>query len=87
MKQVIQNLFNSLNNEKTGYSGKKLTIISVVACIISAHIKWIAMGDFTQLTTVLTIDFTFILTLFGVNVADKKFNPSQSSTVDTPKVD
>jgi len=87
MKQVIQNLLNSLNNDKSGYSGKKLTIISVVACIIAAHIKWIAMGDFTQLTTVLTIDFTFILTLFGVNVADKKFNPTQPSITDAPKVD
>lgn len=75
MNKIIQNILSSLNNNKDGYSGKKLTIMSIVGCIVAAHVKWIMLGDFTQLDTVLAIDFGAILTLFGVNVADKKLNP------------
>ena len=71
MKKAIQNILNSFNNDKKGYSGKKLT---VVICVMAAHIKWIAMGDFSQLISVLTVDYATVLTLMGINVYDKKVN-------------
>lgn len=68
MKEVISNVLNAFNNiDRLGYSGKKLTAFAITLCVISAHIKWIALGNFTQLEMVLTIDYTFIATLFGIN--------------------
>lgn len=75
MKELIQNILSSLNNKSEGFSGKKLTAFTITGCIVAAHIKWITLGDFTQLTTVLTIDYGTILMLFGINVVDKKQNP------------
>jgi hypothetical protein len=76
MKDFITKLIGSLDNKMDGFSGKKLTIFSIVGCVIAAHIKWIMLGDFTQLIAVLTADYAIILTLFGVNVIDKKQNPT-----------
>ena len=74
MKEFIKNIIDSLNNEPKGYSGKKLSALVVMACVILAHAKWAYMGNFDQLEMVLTIDYTFIATMFGINVADKKIN-------------
>ena len=70
----IKNLLASFDNKEGGFSGKKLSALAVMICIITAHIKWITTGNFTQLEMVLTIDFTFICTMFGINVVDKKIN-------------
>lgn len=72
-------LLGSLSNDTAGFSAKKLTGFAITVCVIIAHIKWFNMKDFTQLTTVLTIDYTFIATLFGINVVDKMKNPTDSS--------
>ena len=74
MKQIINDLLASLHNQEGGYSGKKLSALAIVLCVIATHAKWIALGDFKQLEMVLTIDFTFIGTMYGINVADKKIN-------------
>ena len=74
MKKIITDLLASFNNQEGGYSGKKLSVLAVMICIVAAHTKWIMLGNFTQLETVLTIDFTFICTMFGINVTDKKIN-------------
>jgi hypothetical protein len=75
MKNILHNLILSLDNKGAGFSGKKLTAMSLVACVMAAHIKWIALGDFSQLVSVLTVDFGFISVLFGINEYGKKNTP------------
>ena len=73
MKDIIGNITNSFNNiEGLGFSGKKSTAFVIVLCCVAAHVKWIMMGDFTQLEMILTIDYAFIATLFGINEYGKK---------------
>lgn len=66
MKDIITKLIASFDNTKIGFSSRKLTAFIIVACIVAAHIKWIAMGDFSQLETVFMIDYSFIAALFGM---------------------
>lgn len=85
MKKFISDLLASLTNDGQGYSGKKLSAMVIVMCIVAAHIKWMTLKDFnTQLELVLTIDFSFILTIFGLNVADKKINTPTTPTDENP---
>jgi hypothetical protein len=72
MKQIIDKLVNSFDNNNLGFSSKKLTAFVIVLCVVSAHIKWLSLGNFSQLEMVLTIDFTFIATMFGINEYGKK---------------
>jgi len=73
MKEIISNISNAFNNvDRLGYSGKKLTAFVITICCVAAHVKWIALGDFKQLEMVLTIDYSFIAVLFGINTFDKK---------------
>lgn len=80
MKEFISNILGSLNNEKKGFSGKKLTAFSIVACVIAAHIKWICLADFSQLISVLTCDYAFISVLFGINEYGKKQDKNVTTT-------
>jgi hypothetical protein len=77
MKDIFKNFLLSLDNKQQGYSGKKLTAFALVVCVIAIHIKWISLGDFSQLISVLTVDFAFIATLFGINEYGKKQNPQK----------
>jgi hypothetical protein len=72
MKEILNKLVNSFDNNNLGFSSKKLTAFVIVLCVVSAHIKWLSLGNFTQLEMVLTIDFTFIATMFGINEYGKK---------------
>jgi hypothetical protein len=79
MKTILKNIVDSFNNiPGTGYSSKKLSAFVVMLCVMAAHVKWISLGDFSQLEMVLTIDFTFIATMFGINEYGKKINPKKS---------
>ena len=82
MKEFINNILASLNNKSEGYSGKKLTAFALVVCTLAAHIKWITLGDFSQLIPVLTCDYAFISVLFGINEYGKK-NDRDSNTTDS----
>lgn len=80
MKELFNNILNSFNNKlDTGYSAKKMTAFSIVVCVLAAHIKWITLGDFKQLEMVLTIDYTFVATLFGINEYGKKINKNENA--------
>ena len=81
MKQFINNILNSLDNKKdNGFSGKKLTILSIIICVIYGHYKLYNSDNWNQLfVSVLTIDFGTILTLFGLNITDKKINTSNET--------
>jgi hypothetical protein len=89
MKEKLTSFFNgilgSFSNDTTGYSGKKLTALAITACVVAAHIKWLSIGNLSQLEMVLTIDYAFIATLFGINVIDKKQNPMEQHSPDEPK--
>lgn len=82
MREFINNILASLNNKSEGYSGKKLTAFALVVCTLAAHIKWITLGDFSQLIPVLTCDYAFISVLFGINEYGKK-NDRDSNTTDS----
>ena len=82
MRDFVNNILSSLNNRSEGYSGKKLTAFALVACVLAAHIKWITLGDFSQLIPVLTCDYAFISVLFGINEYGKK-NDRDSNTTDS----
>ena len=71
MKKLISDLVASLNSKDEGFSGKKLSAFAVMICIVAAHVKWIAIGDFSQLEMVLTIDFAFIASMFGIGAYTK----------------
>ena len=80
MKEIFNNITNAFNNTNNlGYSGKKLTAFIITVCVVAAHVKWIALGDFKQLEMVLTIDYAFIATLFGINTYDKKIAKNDAS--------
>lgn len=77
MKDFLNKLIGSLDNDKVGFSGKKLTAFAVVICVVAAHVKWIALADFSQLIPVLTCDYAFVCMLFGINEYGKKQAPVQ----------
>jgi hypothetical protein len=71
MKKILTDIYNgfigSLDTKPhNGFSARKLTSITVMACVVAAHIKWIALGNFQQLEMVLTIDYAFVAALLGM---------------------
>jgi hypothetical protein len=66
MKQIIQKLIDSFDTTNKGFSSRKLTAFIIVSCVIAAHVKWLSLGDLTQLGEIFIIDYTFIAALFGM---------------------
>lgn len=66
MKQIIQKLIDSFDTTTKGFSSRKLTAFIIVSCVIAAHVKWLSLGDLTQLGEIFIIDYTFIAALFGM---------------------
>ncbi len=66
MKQVIQKLIDSFDTTTKGFSSRKLTAFIIVSCVIAAHVKWLSLGDLTQLGEIFIIDYSFIAALFGM---------------------
>jgi hypothetical protein len=75
----MKDLIDSFKMGDAGFSSRKLTAFILVACIVAAHIKWIAMGDFSQLETVFLIDYGFIAGLFGMTTYSNLSNNKGSS--------
>ena len=78
MKEVFDKIKKSFDMVEDGYSARKLTAFAIVIMVIIAHIKWLSLGNLTQLEMVLTIDYGFIAALFGMTTysALKKDKPS-----------
>lgn len=70
MKELIQKTLSALDTHSVGFSARKLSAFVVIVCCIAAHIKWMALGDFSQLTTVLTIDYGFIGLCLGMTTIE-----------------
>lgn len=66
MKDLINKILAGLDTHSTGFSARKMSAFVVICCVIAAHIKWMALGNLTDLGTVLTIDYTFIASLLGL---------------------
>ena len=62
----------SFDNSKLGYSGKKLTVVACMYCVIKITNAYIDKGDFSDITLVYTAFFSFIAALFGINEYSKK---------------
>ena len=66
MKKILSNLIKSFDTNDGGFSSRKLTAFVIVAMVVITHIKWLTLGNLTQLEMVLTIDYGFIAALFGM---------------------
>lgn len=86
MKKMFSEIYNgfigSLDTSDKPFSARKLTAITVMVCVVSAHIKWMAIGDLTNLENILLIDFGFVSALFGLTTyqAVKKSKDSKENT-------
>jgi len=76
---IITKIIDSFDLTKKGWSARKLTAFAITLCVIAIHIKWIAMGDFSQLETVFLIDYGFIAALFGMTTYSNLSNNKGSS--------
>lgn len=83
MKDIYDRILGSFDNEPRGFSSKKLTAFALTAVVIAIHIKWLALGDFSQLEMVLTIDYAFIASLFGMTTYQSMKSQPKSSTSTT----
>ena len=64
---IFDRFLGSLDNQKNkGFSGRKMTAFALVCVVVAIHLKWIALGDFSQLIAVLVTDYAFIASLFGM---------------------
>lgn len=71
----LGNILHSLNNKPNGYSGKKLTIIAIMYCVVKLHMGYIEhaikTGEWSMILEILAADFSTMTLLFGINVYDK----------------
>lgn len=66
MKKFLSDILDSFKINETGLSSRKLTAFVIVVLVIIIHVKWLMIGNLTQLEMVLTIDYAFISALFGM---------------------
>ncbi len=89
MKKILSDIYkgigSSFTNSPDGVSSKKIVAYAVSFCVVMAHEKWWMTKDFSLLPTILTLDFGFILTLFGINVYDKIKNQPDKTNTDENK--
>lgn len=85
MKEIFQNVLKSFNGHAEGYSSRKLTAFVIIMCVIATHIKWLTLGDLTQMEMVLTIDYGFIAALFGMTTYSAIKNKKSSTEETTDK--
>jgi hypothetical protein len=62
----MKNILDSFKMGNAGFSSRKLTAFTIIACIVAAHIKWLCMGDFNLIGEVFIIDYGFVAALFGM---------------------
>lgn len=90
MKNIFNNILNSFKNGSEGYSSRKLTAFIITFMVILVHIKWLTLGNLSQIEMVLTIDYSFIAALFGmttyqsIKITNSKDKPTDKS-IDTPE--
>ena len=72
--------------EKGETSSKKLTAFIITAMIVLAHISWLKsafmQSDFSLLSEILIIDFSFITACFGIKEWGSVLKNKQSNTTE-----
>ncbi len=66
MKDIFNKVVKSFTGKIEGFSSRKLTAFAIILVVIATHIKWLTLGDLSQMEMVLTIDYAFIASLFGM---------------------
>lgn len=62
----MKDIIDSFKMGNSGYSSRKLTAFTIIACVVAAHVKWLCIGDFSLIGEVLIIDYGFVAALFGM---------------------
>lgn len=80
---IIEKLIGSFDTKAdNGFSARKLTAFVLVVCIVLIHIKYLIWGSFDQMEMVLTIDYTFVATLFGMTTYQSIKTPKNDNKQD-----
>lgn len=90
MKDFIKNITGSLKFGDGGWSARKLSAFAVMLCVVAAHVKWMALGNFDQLELVLTIDYGFVAGLLGMTTYETiqtKKEENKQTNIQNEKVD
>jgi len=90
MGKIMQDLVNSFKTSAGGFSSRKLTAFVIVFLVVLTHIKWLTLGNLSQLEMVLTIDYGFISALFGMTTYQtikKKNDATKEESKDETKVE
>lgn len=67
MKDFINKLISSLDNHTKGFSGRKLSALAIIICVVIGHVKLYKAPDWIQhFEVVLMTDFSFILACLGM---------------------
>ncbi len=81
MKEIYQKFIDSFDTTPKGFSGRKMTAFILTGVVIAIHVKWLALGDLSQIEMVLSIDYAFIAALFGMTTYQTmKSTPSKSKS-------
>jgi hypothetical protein len=62
----MKDIIDSFKMGNAGFSSRKLTAFTIISCIVAAHVKWLSLGDLSQLGEVFIIDYGFVAALFGM---------------------
>ena len=62
----MKDIIDSFKMGNKGFSSRKLTAFTIIACIVAAHVKWLSMGDLSMLGEIFIIDYGFVAALFGM---------------------
>jgi hypothetical protein len=85
MKEIKAKILRSFDTKEGGFSSRKLTAFVIVIMVIIIHIKWLTLGNLSQIEMVLTIDYGFIGALFGLttyqSIKNKKSDVKQLEEV------
>jgi len=75
MKNIIKNLFASLDNHSKGYSGRKLSALGVMLTVLIGHFIYykhcFSKEDFAIFSAVLIIDYCAIAFFLGLVTAEQ----------------
>ena len=80
MKDLFNKLLSGLDTNTNGFSARKMSAFIIILCVIIAHVKWITLGDLSELDNVLIIDYGFISLCLGMTTYEsiKKTNESSN---------
>ena len=76
MKNLINNLINSLNNTDSGFSARKLTAFALMVLIAYIHYKYV---DLSNAIEAILIDLAGVLLLLGIITFEQVIRFKQGS--------